>query len=173
MMHEVYLADDAAGLRFALGRYEERPLIFLGINPSTADLQTSDPTVTRMAHIAAQFGYDGFLALNVCPRRAAKLTADFPKTADPAAAARQLDAFRTLVPEGAVVVAVWGAMIGFRPSFADALRDIAAVLNAKHVDWRCLCLTKAGHPHHPLYLSYDKIGLVPFDIRTYLQRYHT
>jgi hypothetical protein len=56
--------------RFVLGEPGKNNLICFGINPSTEEPNNLDPTLTRVKNIAAQFGYDGWIMLNVYPQRA-------------------------------------------------------------------------------------------------------
>ena len=68
---------------------------------------------------------------------------------------------RTAAP--ASVWAAWGAIIEKRDYLAGCVRDIAAIGNRYGARWFTAGKrSKAGHPHHPLYLPKDS-ALNPFD----------
>lgn len=58
-------------LRITLERWwgDGKRVCFIGLNPSTADHLTDDPTVRRWVHFAKAWGYDGFKAVNLYPFR--------------------------------------------------------------------------------------------------------
>ena len=56
--------------RYVLGKRCERPLVCIGINPSTADPMRLDPTLQSVERIAARGGFDGFMMMNVYAQRA-------------------------------------------------------------------------------------------------------
>lgn len=55
--------------RFVLGIDGANPLVCLGLNPSTAEPGHLDPTVSRVQEAARRNGFDGFIMLNVYPKR--------------------------------------------------------------------------------------------------------
>ena len=60
--------DDTA--RFMLGEVGENPIICLGINPSTANDEKDDPTISKIRKIASENNCDGWIMLNLYPQRA-------------------------------------------------------------------------------------------------------
>jgi hypothetical protein len=46
-----------------------KSVLFVGLNPSTADAQIDDPTVLRWIHFARSWGFDRFIAVNLYPFR--------------------------------------------------------------------------------------------------------
>ena len=56
--------------RYILGTRGARPLICLGVNPSTAAPEHLDPTLQSVQRIALNNGFDSFIMLNVCAQRA-------------------------------------------------------------------------------------------------------
>ncbi|MCU0971806.1 MAG: DUF1643 domain-containing protein [Gammaproteobacteria bacterium] len=42
----------------------------VGLNPSTATRDKSDPTAAKVERVARAHGYDGFVLVNLCPVRA-------------------------------------------------------------------------------------------------------
>ena len=156
--------------RYVLGRRCENPLICIGINPSTADPKRLDPTLQSVERIAAANGFDGFMMLNVYPQRAT-VPNDLDRECNPRLHAENLAAFRhvlSLCRGTPTLWAGWGTLIEKRPYLYRCLRDIAAV--AAEQGGRFVTAgrrSKAGHPHHPLYLRGDS-PLEPFDMEAYL-----
>ena len=64
----LYLGDDTA--RFMLGEVGENPIICFGINPSTANDEKDDPTISKIRKIASENNCDGWIMLNLYPQRA-------------------------------------------------------------------------------------------------------
>ena len=56
--------------RYILGTRGSRPLICIGVNPSTAAPDRLDPTMQSVQRIALQNGYDSFVMCNVYAQRA-------------------------------------------------------------------------------------------------------
>ena len=156
--------------RYVLGRRCRNPLICIGINPSTADPTRLDPTLQSVERIAAGNGFDGFMMLNVYAQRATVPT-DLDKACNPVLHRENLEAFRhvlSLCDGTPTVWAGWGTLIEKRPYLYDCLRDMAAVGRAYGARWVTAGKrSKAGHPHHPLYLRADS-PLEDFDVEAYL-----
>jgi hypothetical protein len=53
--------------RFVLGIDGANPLVCFGLNPSTAEPNNRDPTVTRVHKFARMNGFHGFIMLNGYP----------------------------------------------------------------------------------------------------------
>lgn len=133
--------------RYQLDRWWGRGerLLWIMLNPSTADEQTDDATICQVRHYTMTHGYDGFTVANLFAFR----------STDPRQLRCSHDAVGPLNDEildqvvdnaGNVVVA-WGSHAKGR-----AL-DVAARLSP--CDLQCLGTTKDGHPRHPLYMKLD------------------
>ena len=67
------------------------------------------------------------------------------------------------------VWAAWGTLIEKRPYLADALHDMIDAGEEANAQWLTFGRrSKAGHPHHPLYLRADSAP-EPFDVRAYCE----
>ena len=64
--------------RYILGTKGTKPLICIGVNPSTAEPDHLDPTLQSVQRIAHHNGFDSFIMLNVYAQRATS-----PKDMDP------------------------------------------------------------------------------------------
>ena len=156
--------------RYLLGTRGARPLICLGINPSTARPDALDPTLQSAQRITLNNGYDAFIMLNVYAQRATR-PEDMERTFNPALHRENLAAldYALSLQPSPVIWAAWGTLIEKRPYLWDCLRDIARLAQARGAAWVCCGRrSKAGHPHHPLYLRKDE-PLVPFDLQDYLR----
>ena len=167
----LYVPNTYSEYRYILGTRGEKPLICIGINPSTAAPDALDPTLKSVERIAHANGYDSFLMFNVYAQRATR-----PDDMEPVCN-RQLhdenrQAFRYLLslsPEPAVWAA-WGNIIEKRGYLMDCVRDFLADGEAVGARWYTAGpLLKSGHPHHPLYLK-GTTPLQGFDISAYLTR---
>ena len=58
--------------RYLLGTRGEKPLVCIGINPSTAEPDRLDPTLQSVERVAKNNGYDSFLMFNVYAQRATR-----------------------------------------------------------------------------------------------------
>lgn len=119
---------------------------FVGLNPSTADERTDDPTVRRCIGYAMTWGYGRMLMLNLHAYRSTD-PRGLEYVDDPVGEenATQLLA---LARAADLVVCAWGA----NALHVDAI-DIAHTMAATVEDLKCFGLTKDGHPKHPLYLA--------------------
>ena len=66
-MYEIYHSEHDDQWRYTLGTRGERPLITIGLNPSTATQLKLDNTVTKVTKVARQCGFDSFIMLNLYP----------------------------------------------------------------------------------------------------------
>ena len=68
-----------------------------------------------------------------------------------------------------VVWAAWGTIIEKRPYLWTCLEDMIALGREYGAQWvTCGRRSKAGHPHHPLYLRADAQA-EPFDVEEYVR----
>jgi hypothetical protein len=140
--------------RYALTRTwvsRGRKVMFIGLNPSTADESSNDPTVRRCIGFAQRWGFQGMVLTNLFgyrstdPSKLARLT-------DPVGAENDfwIEESRRTVD---LVVVAWGA----RGSLHE--RDTAVLANLTNAS--CLGRTLSGAPKHPLYLPWEA-SLVPY-----------
>ena len=127
--------------------------MFVGLNPSTADETTDDPTIRRCIRFARDWGYDALCMTNLFAFRATdpKMMLSEPEPVGP----ENDEWLFALSSDAGIVIAAWGAHGGHRH------RD-TAVLTMLH-EVHHLGLTKVGKPRHPLYLRADStpIRLTP------------
>lgn len=171
-MYDIYrsTADDAC--HFALGRSGRRSLVVVGLNPSTATREKSDPTAAKVERVARAYGYDGFVLVNLCPVRATDCRT-LPATVEPGLLEANLDAIGNVAAsvQDLILWAAWGAPILTRPFLVSAAVAIMACVERFRPGWRHFGpLTVGGHPRHPSRLSYAWT-FAPFDLDDYLERF--
>ena len=156
----LYVPDHYSEYRYILGTRGIRPLVCIGINPSTAAPDRLDNTLKSAQRIALGNGYDSFIMLNVYAQRAT-LPDDMEKTLNPMMHAENMKAFvwvleqisKTTRPD---LWAAWGAIIEKRDYLAACVMDMIRTGERYGVRWLTAGpRSKAGHPHHPLYLKSD------------------
>lgn len=158
--------------RYSLGQEGKNPLICFGVNPSTAVPENLDPTVASVARYAQTKSYDGWLMFNLYPQRATnpdKMHKQFQKKIHEKNVAVIRDLAQNLQTELDIWCA-WGTLIEKRPYLKRCLADIYDALS----DFNCTYFTrgnisKAGHPHHPLYLRKDS-PMDIFEMNTYMNK---
>lgn len=128
----------------------EPPLVFVMLNPSSADALVDDRTIIRCMGFARSWGYGGIVVVNLFAYRTFD-PREMAQAADPVGPenAEYLDKALAEHPHG--VVAAWGAhKMAVEPGRALHRQAVDAGGNL-----RCLGRTKAGAPRHPLYLAAD------------------
>ena len=159
--------------RYSLGQEGQNPLICFGINPSTAVPNNLDPTVASVARFALEKGYDGWLMFNLYPQRATnpdKMHKNFQKKIHDKNVL-VIEKLLFNLPNGLDVWCAWGTLIEKRSYLFQCLKDIYEVLEANKCHYFTRAnISKAGHPHHPLYLRKDS-AMDAFNITRYVENY--
>ena len=165
----LYVPDFYSEYRYILGTKGERPLICIGINPSTAAPDDLDNTLKSVERIALANGYDSFIMFNVYAQRATNPD-DMERVCNPVLHEENMKAFDFILSlsEEPSVWAAWGNIIEKRDYLPDCVRSMIALGVKHHAKWFSAGkISKKGHPHHPLYLKKDT-PLDPFDIERYI-----
>ena len=167
----LYVPDHYLEYRYILGTKGKKPLICIGINPSTAEPDNLDNTLKSVERIALGNGFDSFIMFNVYPQRATR-PKDMERTCNECLHRENMKAFEYVLrlSEAPVVWAAWGTIITQRAYLARCLRDMIDVGERCGARWVSAGerSKKGGHPHHPLYLRKDS-GLDPFDVKAYCE----
>lgn len=165
----IYAPNFYSEYRYILGTRGKRPLICIGINPSTARPDALDNTLKSVERIAHGNGFDSFIMFNVYAQRATRPD-DMERQCNPLLHQENMEAFRYVlsISEAPVVWAAWGAIIEKRKYLPQCVRDMVRIGQDHGASWCCAgAISKKGHPHHPLYLRKDEL-LKPFDVEGYL-----
>lgn len=135
--------------RYGLSRAWDAALpsvLFVMLNPSTADEYRNDPTVARCETRARRLGFGGMMIANIFAFRATR-PGDLKKAKAPVGPLCD-DILRVWSGKAAMIVAAWGA----HGTHHGRALEIARSLPDQTYH---LGLTKDGHPRHPLYVSFD------------------
>jgi hypothetical protein len=126
-----------------------RPLLFVLLNPSTADGSRNDPTVARCILRAQRLGYGGLEVVNLfayCATEPRVMKAH----ADPIGRDNEA-AIADAAARAGKIIGGWGnhgTHMNRGRNVAIRLRDLGYTLHH-------LGVTQVGQPQHPLYVSYD------------------
>ena len=130
--------------RYALWRIwdDRKPVcMFIGLNPSTANENTNDPTIRRCMSFAGCWGFGGLCMTNLF----AYVSTNPPDLRSLDSIGPENDSWLVyLAAHSGIIVACWGHWDIFGRS--GAVMSLIPKLY-------CLGTTKQGRPRHPLYLS--------------------
>jgi hypothetical protein len=141
--------------RWALGpaAADQKPVLWIMLNPSTADHRTDDNTIRRCVDFSKRWGYSSLYVANLYAWRTT-YPHELRLVDDATARGPENQQFiEYLVSRSALVVCAWGGAVRHQQATRDQLNCVSEA-------W-CLGKTKNGEPLHPLYLRGD----------TQLQRY--
>jgi len=112
--------------------------MFIGLNPSYADEDNNDVTITRCISYAEKWGYGGiivgnlFALISTSPKRI--------KEVDDPVGPRNDFWLKKLRGEADIVVAIWGNS----GAYLGRAEEVCLMFPKLH----CLGITKRGYPHH-------------------------
>ncbi len=143
--------SDCGKYRYKLERiWDERKsgVVFIMLNPSTADASVDDPTVRRCINYAKKWGYGSLTVLNLYAF----------KSTDPGLLSKLTSSEKVGIENGDYlfqakfmthkIVVAWGVGGGDGSvQFRSIFKNIARLY--------CLDTTKDGYPRHPLYCKKD------------------
>lgn len=123
-------------------------IMFVGLNPSTADETKDDPTVRRCINYAKAWGFGGMFMMNIFAFRATD-PQDMKAVHLPIGPENDAYLLRTAAMSP-LLIAAWGTHGVYR----DRGNQVIELLDEK---FRLYCMgkTKDGFPKHPLYLRKD------------------
>ncbi len=167
----LYVPDFYSEYRYILGTKGERPLICIGINPSTAEPENLDNTLASVQRIAHFNHFDSFIMFNVYAQRATDPD-HMEKKLNPFLHAENMKAFEYILSNSGpkpAIWAAWGTIIEKREYLSSCVLDMIEIGKKYSANWYTVGKRskKCGHPHHPLYLKKDSL-IEPFDVEAYL-----
>lgn len=146
------IISDCGKYRYALnrpkGRIEPGAVLWVMLNPSTADADIDDPTISRCIGYTRNWGYDSFSVGNLYAYRATDPKALWSADVDIRGTENDGHLCR-MAARAELIVVAWGG-------FADPARarSVASLLTG-FAPIHCIGTTKDGQPWHPLYKSKD------------------
>lgn len=167
----IYVPDFYAEYRYILGTIGEKPLIAIGINPSTAEPGNLDNTLKSVNNIAAGNGFDSFIMFNVYAQRATNPD-DMDKELNEKLHYENMKAFRWILEQAGekpTIWAAWGTIVEKRSYLKTCLEDMVREGDSFGAKWYMAGKPSVkGHPHHPLYLKKDS-KIEAFNMKRYLK----
>lgn len=127
-------------------------ILWIMLNPSTADEHVDDPTVRRVWQWSARWGYG---VAEICNLFAWRSTdpAELRRAADPVGPENDIHVAHA-AERAHLVICAWGV----HGSYLDRSTDMRRLLAGRRL--YCLALTKDGEPGHPLYLRGDVLPVL-------------
>jgi hypothetical protein len=149
------ILDEQRKHRFLLWRFwSDKPrMLFVGLNPSTANEVEDDPTVRRLCGFARDWGYGGLYVCNVF----SQVTPNPEQLIDHHHPADWYS-LQMAMELTALAVCGWGDGIGKIPYGLSRANTVRSTLKNP----MCFGLTAKGNPKHPLYLP-KSAKLEPFE----------
>ncbi len=121
----------------------EKYVMFIGLNPSTADETEDDPTIRRCVQFAKDWGYGGLCMMNLFAFRATK-----PEIMMAYYSPVGIDNniwLKRLTSKADIIIAAWGT----NGNYTNRDQKVMSLIP----ELKCLGTTKDGYPRHPLYLQ--------------------
>lgn len=144
MQKDATLSEDRR-YRYSLIRVwdaEKPKVLFIGLNPSSADETEDDATIRRCIGFAKRWGFGAILVGNLFAIRS-KDPAVLYETKDPIGPGNDVYLAK-MAQEASLIVAAWGNNGGYR----NRSEEVSALFP----QMKCLGVNKTGEPKHPLYV---------------------
>lgn len=126
--------------------------MFIGLNPSTANEETDDPTIRRVKQFASDWGYGGVYMMNLFAY-VTPYPEELKKCRDPLG---DNDVWlEKKASECESIIFAWG-------SFDEAAERAKHIMEKFH--GYALVINKDGSPRHPLYVK-SNTNPIPFKIK--------
>ena len=145
-VHSEAQFSDCQQYRYKLiRRWDENSphVLFVMLNPSTADENVNDPTVRRCVRYAMEWGYGGLMVGNLFALRSTDPAALYHHD-DPIGPGND-DALQEMGNDAGLIIAAWSN----HGKFQERADSVAEMFSGK---LNVLKLNKTGAPAHPLYL---------------------
>lgn len=142
--------------RYWLSRKWDRgteSLLWIMLNPSTADATLDDPTIRRCMVFARREGFGGIDVVNLYAYRATD-PMELRGAPDPIGPAND-DTLLGAIGWHETAVAAWGEHPSREPAGRARVETVVRIAAAAGRRLMCLGTTKSGAPRHPLYVRAD------------------
>ena len=140
--------SDCRKYRYTLSRTwngKKKTILFIGLNPSTANEKIDDPTIRRCINYAQNWGYGSLLMVNLFAYRAT-MPSELKNVKNPIGNDNDLHIIE-LSKKADIAVADWGN----EGSLLSRDKEVKKILP----NLMCLKINKSGQPAHPLYQKKD------------------
>jgi len=140
--------SDCRKYRYGLSRTwngKKKTILFIGLNPSTANKKIDDPTIRRCINYAQNWGYGSLLMVNLFAYRAT-MPSELKNVKNPIGNDNDLQIIE-LSKKADIAVAAWGN----EGTLLNRDKEVKKILP----NLMCLKINKSGQPSHPLYQKKD------------------
>lgn len=147
MIKDAILSEDRK-YRYILSRTwdETKPtVLFIGLNPSTADENEDDPTIRRCINFAKSWGYGGLIMANLFAFRTTNPQGLYSEK-NPVGSENDYY-IKKFANKSEKIIACWGN----HGCFNNRSQIVYELVDSLH----CLDTNKSGEPKHPLYIRSD------------------
>ena len=133
----VTMKGNANEFRFSLTKEGDRKLVVFGVNPSTANEQIADLTITKVMGFAERNGFDGFIMLNLYPQRCTN-PESLDNEIDEELQRKNLEVIRLSVGDmkESIIVLGFGDTINLRPYLKRRPKEIIDMLAPNNPQWK-------------------------------------
>ena len=148
-IHKNATISDCRKYRYALSRTwddKKKTVLFIALNPSTADEINDDPTIRRCINYAKKWGYGSILVANLFAYRTTN-PEKLRYVKNPVGNDNDQHIIK-LSKKANLIVAAWGN----EGSLFNRDKEVARLIP----NLMCLKVNKSGQPTHPLYQKKDK-----------------
>lgn len=140
--------DETLELEERAGNHSHEFVMFIGLNPSTADETKDDPTIRKCIGFAKRWGYGALCMTNLFAFRATD-PKDMKRFLHPYGPDNN-DHLGRVAAHAGMVVAAWGV----NGIHNERDKEVTEMMRDLGVQLHCLRMTASGHPEHPLYVPY-------------------
>lgn len=131
-------------------------MLYVMLNPSTADGTVDDPTIRRCRGFATREGFDAFDVVNLFSYRSTdwKKLNDLSLSSSTVIGNETFDWWNRAMDDASIVVAAWGSHVDhLRVDLKHQASTFIDHAKRRGVTLLCLGTTKYGQPSHPLMLN--------------------
>jgi len=128
---------------------QSNAILWIGMNPSTADAQLDDPTCRREVNFSKNWGFSCYLKGNVLGYRSTDPN-NLPVDPAEAEGPNNRDHLLKMALQVETIVLCYGNL---PPRYHKRIGETIAMLRDLSAELVCLGRNQSGSPKHPLYLS--------------------
>lgn len=133
--------------------FQPKTVLFIGVNPSTANAEDDDATIRKMMGFARRWGYSHITVANLFAYRATDVR-QLSKVANPFGPENS-SRRNAMICEADLIVPCWGSRGKLPKSLQGVPPYVLTHLLGTGKVVAHLGLTASGDPKHPLMLGYD------------------
>jgi hypothetical protein len=148
--------SDCGKFRYRLERHMGWPgrrVAVIMVNPSTADAEVDDATVTKLMGFAHRNQWGQLIVGNKFAHRSKDVTT-LGLAEEPIGPENDRH-LELIMRDAELVIVAWGPLTKLPPRLRSRWKEVVAIADRVGVQPQCLGTAKDGHPRHPLMQAYD------------------